>query len=204
MQVHRNLQVEPMDVTNETQVAAVASALRGRPIDVLINNAGVYAEQDGSFATQSVGKFNFSLLDRILAVNVKGPLIVSQAFLSNIEAGRDRKIIAISSTNGSLTQPFPGSGGTFYRASKAALNRAMQVLADELKAQRITVLLIHPGMVRTERHIEYRARHGWGTIPGLEPVDTPVSVQQMIQTIETASWSENARFVNYDGAELPW
>ncbi|HTY95283.1 MAG TPA: SDR family oxidoreductase [Steroidobacteraceae bacterium] len=198
--------VEPrqMDVTDEAEVHSLATSLGEVAVDILINNAGVYCEPDGSFATQSIGAFRFALLDRIMAVNLKGALLVSEAFLPHLRAGQARKLVCISSTNGSLTQPFPGGGATFYRASKAALNRAMQVVAEELREQRIAVLLIHPGMVRTERFFEYRQRRGVTQPAGPDSVDSAYAVAQMIRTIGEAGFEERARFMLYDGTALPW
>jgi len=203
-QCHANLAIHAMDVADEAQVTVLANRLRSSPIDVLINNAGVYSEPDGSFATQSIGAFRFALLERILAVNVKGPLLVSQAFLPHLRAGQRRQIVCMSSTNGSLTQPFPGGGATFYRASKAALNRAMQVMAEELSSERIGVLLLHPGMVRTERFFEYREQRRDRTPLGSESLETPVAVARMIHTIDAVDYAREARFLLYDGTPLPW
>ena len=129
-----NVRVETIDVTSEADAAALARRLNGVPIDVLINNAGVYNDRSncnaedcpGDWSTQVFGNLRFGLLDTILAVNVKGPLIVSEALLENVLASEQKKIVAISSSNGSLTGPEYSSGLIFYRASKAALNRAMQ------------------------------------------------------------------------------
>lgn len=201
---HTRLATHSMDVADEGQVSALADRLLASPIDVLINNAGLYSEPDGSFATQNIGAFRLALLEEILAVNVKGPLLVSQAFLPHLRAGHQRQIVCMSSTNGSLTQPFRGGGATFYRASKAALNRAMQVMAEELCSEQIGVLLLHPGMVRTERFFEYRERRGDTTPVGPDSLETPVAVAQMIHTIDTAGYAPEARFLHYDGTPLPW
>ena len=193
-----------MDVADEHEVSALAQSLGSSPLDVLINNAGVYCEPDGSFATQSIGAYRFALLERVLAVNVKGPLVVSQAFLPHLRAGREPKLVCISSTNGSVTEPFPGGGAVFYRASKAALNRAMQVIAEELRDPPIGVLLLHPGMVRTERFFEYRRRRGSPDALGPDSVETAFAVAGMIHTIEHSGYEEHARFLLYDGTPIPW
>ena len=201
---HARLSTASMNVTDEAQVSSLAERLRASPLDLLINNAGTYCEPDGSFATQSLGAFRFALLDEILAVNVKGPLLVTQAFLPHLRAGQRRQVVCMSSTNGSLTQSFPGRGATFYRASKAALNRAMQVMAEELADEKIGVLLLHPGMVRTERFFQYRQRRGDATPLGPDSLAAPSAVTQMIQTIDAAGYAPAARFLRYDGTPLAW
>jgi len=159
-----NFRVETLDVTNVEQARALAASLADVPIDVLINNAGVYNDRSecgaddgcaGNWATQSFGNLDYELLDTIMAVNIKGPLIVSEAFYENVKASDRKKIIAISSSNGTLTgEATPGPGATFYRMSKAALNREMQIVAASTRADGVTVIMFNPGPTLTE-HQEY-------------------------------------------------
>jgi NAD(P)-dependent dehydrogenase (short-subunit alcohol dehydrogenase family) len=201
---HDNVRVERMDVTNIDDVKALAAKLEDLPIDVLINNAGVYndrgdcREEDcpGDWNTQSFGNLRYPLFDTIMAVNVKGPLIVSEAFLDNVRASKQKKIVSISSTNGSLTEQLAGSGAIFYRASKAALNRAMQLVAREEQREGVTVVLLHPGAVLTERQAYLQ---GFGGMIGM-----PFSVTNMIATIDKITIADTGRFLNYDGEPAPW
>jgi NAD(P)-dependent dehydrogenase (short-subunit alcohol dehydrogenase family) len=195
---YKNVRVESMDVTNQEQVNALADKLKKVPIDVLINNAGVYADNNGSWDTQTFGKLDFALLDTIMAVNVKGPLIVTQAFVANVKMSRQKKIVNISSTNGSITKPLAGNGAIFYRASKAALNREMLLVADVLREDHIIVMLFHPGAVLTERQ-EYLRN---GSYPGM--VEMPFTVKQMIDTIGKLTMKDSGRFMLYDGSTVPW
>ena len=90
-------------------------------------------------------------MDTIMAVNVKGPLIVSEAFYENVKASKLKKIVAISSSNGTLTgEKPPRPGAIFYRTSKAALNRAMQIVAASTKEDGVTVVMLNPGPTLTE------------------------------------------------------
>jgi len=201
-----NVMIEKLDVTSEAEAAALAQRLRGVPIDVLINNAGVYNDRGGcrtedcpgDWSTQQFGNLRFSLLDTILAVNVKGPLLVSEALLENVRASKQKKIVAISSSNGSLTGPEYSSGLIFYRASKAALNRAMQLVALDQREAGITVLMLNPGPVLTERQ-EYM-REEFSEVM-LEMTD---SVSGMIEQIAAATLADSGRFIQYDGQTVPW
>ena len=199
-----NVRVERMDVADLADVAALAGKLQGVPIDVLINNAGVYADRSvcqgneacrGEGSTQSFGNMDYELLDTIMAVNVRGPLVVAESFIDNVRAGKQKKIVTISSTNGSVSQPLGGSGAISYRASKAALNRAMQLVAVHLKGEGVTVLLLHPGAVLTERQADL-------DFPGM--VEMEPSVTGMIEQIEKATLADTGRFIQYDGATAPW
>ncbi|HTT01031.1 MAG TPA: SDR family oxidoreductase [Steroidobacteraceae bacterium] len=199
-----NIRIETLDVTSPAQAEALAAKLHDVPIDVLINNAGVYAESDGDASTQNFGHFNFTLMDTILAVNVKGPLIVSQSFYPNILLGHQKKIISISSTTGQLTQPSPDTIGLFYRASKAALNREMQLLAQVLRPRGITVVLLHPGTVHTERFYEHIGKFKDLKLSDAGTLAPSFSVGRMIATIDRVTLKDSGRFLLYDGSPLPW
>ncbi|HEY9182704.1 MAG TPA: SDR family NAD(P)-dependent oxidoreductase, partial [Gammaproteobacteria bacterium] len=184
--------------------AALAAKLEGVPVDVLINNAGIYADRSvcsdescrGDGDTQSFGNTDYALFDQIMAVNVRGPLLVSEAFIDHVRASAQKKIVSISSTNGSVTFSLGGSGAIAYRASKAALNREMQLVAVHLKNEGITVLLLHPGAVLTERQANFRS------FPGM--VEMQPSVAGMIEQIAKATIADTGRFIQYDGATAPW
>ncbi len=141
---HPNVTVEALDVTDHAQVDALAAKYRGSPVDVLLNNAGI----SGGEAAGTFGKLRHDMYGTVHAVNVGGPLKMAEAFLPNVAASQQKKIINITSTQGSISRST--GGGYFYRSSKAALNMVMHSLAIDLKAQGITVGLISPGFVRTD------------------------------------------------------
>jgi NAD(P)-dependent dehydrogenase (short-subunit alcohol dehydrogenase family) len=200
---HPNVRVERMDVASIDEVQALARKLAGTPIDVLINNAGIYSDRAacadeacrGEDSTQSFGQLDYELFDTIMAVNVRGPVLVSEAFIEHVRASRQKKVVSISSTNGSITFTLGGSGAIAYRASKAALNRAMQLVAVHEKNAGVTVLLLHPGAVLTERQAHL-------TFPGM--IQMQPSVTGMIEQIEKATLADTGRFIQYDGATAPW
>jgi NAD(P)-dependent dehydrogenase (short-subunit alcohol dehydrogenase family) len=201
---YENVRVEHLDVTSAEDLEALATRLAGEPIDVLINNAGVYNDRSqchdddcpGDWSNQAFGDLNYALLDTIMAVNVKGPLMVSEALLPNVKASKRKLIIAIGSTNGSLTEPLGGSGAIFYRASKAALNRAMMLVALHEKPEGVTVVMLHPGAVVTERQAYLEGFKGM--------IEMPFSVMHMIETIDKLTPADTGRFLNYDGTTAPW
>jgi NAD(P)-dependent dehydrogenase (short-subunit alcohol dehydrogenase family) len=203
-----NVRVETLDVTSVEQAQALAERLADTPIDVLINNAGVYNDRSncdpadtgcvGDYSNQSFGRFDYDLLDTIMAVNIKGPLIVSEALYENVKASELKKIIAISSSNGTITGelPHPRPGATFYRMSKAALNREMQIVASSVREDGVTVLMFNPGPTLTE-HQEYLRGN---------PIMLEVSftVGHMIGTIERATLDDSGKFLRYDGEPEAW
>ena len=200
---HANVRVERMDVADFESIEALAAKLEGEPIDVLINNAGIYSDRSdcadescrGEGSTQSFGNMDYDLFDTIMGVNVRGPLVVAEHFIDNVRASRQKKLVSISSTNGSLTEPLGGSGAISYRASKAALNRAMQLVAVHERNAGVTVLLLHPGAVLTERQADL-------DFPGM--IEMEPSVAGMIEQIEKTTIADTGRFIQYDGTTAPW
>ena len=120
---HPNVRVEKMDVTSQEQVFGLAKRLQGTPIDVLINNAGIFClcdwmEQDTS---QRFGTLRYADFEPIFETNVKGLIMVSEAFVEHVKASRQKKIINISSAVGTISTPSVRS--FWYGASKAAVNK---------------------------------------------------------------------------------
>jgi NAD(P)-dependent dehydrogenase (short-subunit alcohol dehydrogenase family) len=200
---HPNVRIERMDVASIAEVRALAAKLAGVAVDVLINNAGIYSDRAacadeacrGEDSTQSFGNIDYELFDRIMAVNVRGPLLVAEAFIDNVRASTQKKLVNISSTNGSITFTLGGSGAIAYRTSKAALNREMQLVAVHERSAGVTVLLLHPGAVLTERQANL-------TFPGM--IEMQPSVSGMIEVIAKATIADTGRFIQYDGTTAPW
>src|SRR5690606_32546195 len=126
---------------------------------------------------------------RQVEVNALGPLKVSAALLGNLRDGG--KLAIITSRMGSMADNT--SGGHYgYRMSKAAVNAAGVSLAQDLRDRRITVLLIHPGYVKTE------LTGGKGL---LEP---PESAAGILRIIEKSDLEDTGSFIHVDGSRLPW
>ena len=204
---YKTMRIERVDVTDVEQVRALAKRLENVPIDVLINNAGIYndrgtcaADDDacpGDWTTQNFGRMRYQLLDTILAVNVKGPLLVSEMLFPNVKASKLKKLVAISSSNGSLTGPQAGGGAIFYRSSKAALNRAMQLVAASVKGDGVTVVMLNPGPTLTEHQMYLK-----GQFKGM--LETSFTVGNMIKTIDTVTIADTGKFLRYDGVAEAW
>lgn len=117
-------------------VGAAAEALGG--LDVLVNNAGVGV-------LGPLEDLSLADVDRVLAVNVRGVFLTSQAAAGRMAAGG--RIITIGSC---MVQRVPGPGGTLYALSKSALVGLTKGLARELGPRGITANLVHPGPIDTD------------------------------------------------------
>ena len=95
-------EVFPLDVSDDASVAAFASALAGRPIDLLINNAGVSGPK-----RQGALDMDFAGFLKALDVNTLGPLRVTQALLPNLRKAAGAKVGIVSSLMGSFSSRSP-------------------------------------------------------------------------------------------------
>ena len=184
--VEGDVSAETLDVDDGPQVAALANKLSGQPIDVLINNAGIYGPKDVTRDT-----VDYDAWGQVFRTNTMSPLAMSAAFAANVAQGGQKKIITLSSIMGSIAEN-DSSGDFIYRSSKAAVNAVMKSLAGDLKSEGITVAVLHPGWVRTD-------------MGGPDAsIEAPESVTGMRAVIAGLKESDSGRFLNYDGTEIPW
>jgi NAD(P)-dependent dehydrogenase (short-subunit alcohol dehydrogenase family) len=163
-------------------VTAAAEALGG--LDVLVNNAGVGVL--GPLETLSLAD-----VDRVLAVNVRGVFLASQAAAARMPEGG--RIITIGSC---MTHRVPGPGGTLYATSKAALAGMTKALARELGGRGITANLVHPGPIDTDMNPAdgpYAA--GQAAMTALGRFGTADEVASMVAYLAGASYVTGAEFL---------
>ncbi len=176
-----------LDVSDAETVYALRAELGETPIDVLVNNAGVYMEKYAPDAALRYDEWLYTL-----AVNTLGAVRVSEALAPNVARSSSRLIVTMSSHMGSIAD-ISAPGSLYYRSSKAALNAAMKGLALAYRPLGIVVLILHPGWVKTRMG-------GWDEAP-LTPEQ---SVAGMRRLVEGCTADMSGRFFRYDGRELPW
>jgi NAD(P)-dependent dehydrogenase (short-subunit alcohol dehydrogenase family) len=178
-------EVHALDVTSQDSIDQLAKTLKGKPIDVLVNNAGTHGDR------RPFGETDVALWKQIFAVNTIAPYQVLAALLDNLVAGAQKKVVNISSKVGSIGDG-PSGGSYAYRSSKTALNMVMMNAAHELRNHGITILLIHPGWVQTD----------------MGGPSAPVTIEQSItgvrRIIDKATPAETGHFYDYTGRQLPW
>jgi len=108
----------------------------GDSVRYLVHNAGVL-EPVGPLADISLKDWHY-----IQAINVEGPLFLTQALLPRLHGGR-----VLHMSSGAASRPIPGWGA--YCTSKAALHMLYQVLREELRDREIAVGSVRPGVVDT-------------------------------------------------------
>jgi NAD(P)-dependent dehydrogenase (short-subunit alcohol dehydrogenase family) len=181
---HKNIQLMDLDVANFEQIDLVAAQLKNTPIDVLINNAGVYPES-------SLSDADFKDWTTAFKINSMAPFKMTQAFLPHLVQGNQKKVATLSSKMGSIDDNTSGSE-YIYRSSKVAANMVMKSLSLDLAQYKIAVGILHPGWVVTDM----------GGPNGL--IDAKTSVTGLRQVIENLNPENSGRFIAYNGQEIAW
>ncbi len=137
------LDVLPMDVTDEASVRRAAERARsltdGRGIDVLVNNAG-YGQMG------PLEEVTDAELRKQYDTNVFGLMNVTRAFLPQLRARGEGRIVNVGSIGGRVTFPLMGA----YNSTKYAVESLSDALRVELAPFGIRVSLVEPGPIRTE------------------------------------------------------
>ncbi len=187
--------VERLDVQDHGAIDELAKRYRGQPIDILLNNAGIVGPYplDDHLERQHFGTMDYSVWDDVLHTNTFGPLKMTEAFVEQVAASKQKKIISISSSVGSITEvTIPGIA---YASSKSALNRVMTIVAKELAEQHIIVAMLCPGFTRTrmisEKHFQYA-------------IETNTSVKGMRKIISELTPDDTGSFTRYNGDKIAW
>ena len=140
LDIPRNsIDIFPLDVTDHDSITILKSDLGKRPIDVLINNAGIIGQRDG------FGTLDYSAWAGAMDTNVFGPMRIAEALIENVVESDLKQMVFITSRMGSITETHPNA--YVYRSSKAALNMAVRCMSLELADKGITAILFHPGHV---------------------------------------------------------
>jgi NAD(P)-dependent dehydrogenase (short-subunit alcohol dehydrogenase family) len=174
--------VAGVDVSDERALAAAARDLAGTAIDVLVCNAGMMVpdQLDAVQVDDVVRQFQ---------VNALGPLLTVRALRGLLRRGA--KVALITSRMGSIDDNT--SGRMYgYRMSKAALNMAGKSLALDLAGDGVSVVVLHPGAVRTDM------TGGGGQI------DVDESARGLLARIDALTPATSGAFLHQNGTPLPW
>jgi NAD(P)-dependent dehydrogenase (short-subunit alcohol dehydrogenase family) len=175
-----------LDVASAASVAAFARALDDVPIDLVINNAGVYGDP-----RQRLADFDYESAVKTFEINTLGALRVSQAFLPHLRRGKGRKLAHVSSAMGGVGAT-SAPGDLAYRMSKAALNMMSKSIALELHDDLIISVVIHPGWVRTDM--------GGPNAP-VTPAD---AARGILAQIDGARFIDSGEFLDWKGGRCSW
>jgi NAD(P)-dependent dehydrogenase (short-subunit alcohol dehydrogenase family) len=177
---HENVTVEELDVLDVEEIEALAAKYQDTPIDLLLNNAGINPYRVGGIA--NFGNMDFDRFEQILMVNVIGPVRVTEAFMENVAASEQKKIVVMTSTGGSVEHSVKmgRTSAPDYRASKSAINMIMKLLSLEVAERGIKVGIIGPNRF------------------------DDASINSMISIMDGLSLENSGVFYNAAGDVMPW
>ncbi len=179
--------IHQLDVRELAEIDQLSHKLQNLPIDILINNAGVYPHaQNGEFS-----HINYDDWMEAFRINTFAPLRMVEALVEQIARSQLKIVATITSKMGSITDNQRG-GSYIYRSSKAAVNMVVKSLAVDLQPLGIIAVLLHPGWVQTDMG-------GRGAL-----ISTKQSVTGMKSILNRMTHSDTGKFIAYDGQHIPW
>lgn len=181
----QQLSLHALDVTSADSRKQFVKAIGDQPVHLLINNAGVH----GGWG--QLGKLDETEWLKCLHINSIAPIKMVEALRANLANAEQSTVAILSSKMGSMADNTSG-GSYIYRSSKAALNAAAKSLAVDLQGEKVKVVILHPGWVRTDM----------GGPNGL--IDPPTSIGGMRRVLANLTWEQCGSFIAYDGTVIPW
>ena len=179
------LTIRKLDVIQDKDITVLAEELAGKPLDILLNNAGILGPKQQEF-----GRLDEAAWLETFSVNTLGPYRMARALADNVAGSKRRIIATITSEMGSTSGT---SGGYYvYRSSKAAANMIMKNLSLDLGRQGIICVALHPGWVRT--------RMGGSSAP-LSPEESGAGLFKVLTSLGR---EQNGSFLDYRGREISW
>jgi NAD(P)-dependent dehydrogenase (short-subunit alcohol dehydrogenase family) len=178
------LVVETLDVTSPGQLLALRQRLEGQRFDLLFLNAGMMAGRN-----VPLREVPDSDIASIFLTNAISPVRVADALLDRVPSGG--MVAFMSSILGSIGTNDDGRA-ELYRASKAALNSLIRSFRARHAEVNLTVLALHPGVVRT-------SMGGPGA-----PLDIETSVRSVADVLDARWGTGGQAFVDYRNDIIPW
>ncbi|WP_460118374.1 SDR family oxidoreductase [Pseudomonas sp. S2_C03] len=185
LQALGKVRIEKLDMDDQQAVIALSQQLKGEMFDLLFVNAGVKGPE-----VQTPGGATLAQVGQLFFTNAVAPINLAQRFVGQIRP--DTGVLAfMSSVLGSVTMP-DAPELALYKASKAALNSMTNSFVTQLGEQKMTVLSLHPGWVKTDMGGE-----------GAD-LDVETSTRGLIDQVNAYVGKGGHHFVNYRGDVIPW
>jgi 3-oxoacyl-[acyl-carrier protein] reductase len=143
-----------LDVSKRDQLKKAKEQLQKEDIriDILINNAGI-------FAPEGVAETTDEAWDSVLETNLTAPVFLTREFMDDFENSNNASVVNIGSINGVTTM----QGLVAYCATKGGLHHVTKQMAHDLAKKNIRVNCVAPGFIRTdmfeESHTPERQKH---------------------------------------------
>jgi NAD(P)-dependent dehydrogenase (short-subunit alcohol dehydrogenase family) len=186
-QFYGRVSILPLEITDVASLDRCAQQVRSAvdALDMLINNAAINAEGE------TLRTFDAEKAAQQWMVNAVGQVLVAQKFLDLLKAGKDPKIINVTSEAGSIST-MNHFRGYYYFGSKAAMNMFSRSMAWDPDTAGIITIALHPGWVRTDMG---------GSNAHLSVTE---SAEGTLKVIANLTPEDNGKFYTWEGKEYPW
>ena len=179
------VEIEPLDINEPEQIAALRHRLSGRVVDMLFVNAGTTTHEEHVH----IGDVTTEEFMRVMVTNALSPMRVIEALQDLVPAGG--LIGAMSSGQGSVANNETGLR-EIYRGSKAALNMFMRSFAAREAGTPRAMMLIAPGWIRTE-------------LGGPDaPFGVGESVPILVDLLLSKRGTRGLEYLDRNGRTVPW
>jgi NAD(P)-dependent dehydrogenase (short-subunit alcohol dehydrogenase family) len=179
------VEIEPLDVNEPAQIAALHGRLSGRRFEILFHNAGIA----NANPHESVAEAPTEAFVRVMVTNALSPMRVIEGLQDLILA--DGLIGIMSSGQGSISNNEKG-GAEVYRGSKAALNQFMRCYAARHAGEPRALVLMAPGWIRT-------ALGGPGAPFGVEE-----TIPKVVDVLISQQGRSGLQYLDREGRTVPW
>lgn len=176
--------VHRLDLFDMDQITALGGAFTGSALHVLIVAAGTFDRVGGAFSDGPPVP-----PEEVFWINAGAPMQVAESLFDSLKAADPGRMVFISSAEGIRGQ---GRRQSIYGQSKAALNDAIRLYAEDWAWNGVIGIALHPGWVRTDMG---------GSRAPLLPEDSAAGIQQVVATLTP---EDCGAFLDYRGNPLPW
>ena len=187
------IEVLPLDAADHGSIKALVAKFKGRPIDLLMCNAGIA----GPKPPVTTGKEGERIQDygddtwfEVLRTNLLGPVRIA-GYLADSVTASERKLIGFVTSRMANIEENNNGAFYMYRASKGGVEYRHQELSLELGKNGVTCVGLHPGWVRTD-------------FAPTGPVEPSASAEGLLKVMLGAGPADNGRFITYTGERVAW
>jgi NAD(P)-dependent dehydrogenase (short-subunit alcohol dehydrogenase family) len=184
LEYHGQVRLDTIDINNLTTVDAFVRRVHDEVFDVIFINAGI-----GGPEGQTAETITPEEMSHLFMTNAISPVRLAYKLLPMVKP--ENGILAfMTSILGSVAKNDHGMA-PLYSASKAALNQLTRSFVAKLE-ERITVLSLHPGWVKTDMGGPHA------------DIDVRTSVKGLADLLEAKAGSRKHEYLDYRGETLPW
>ena len=186
------LKLLKLDLETDSSIKKAAGEIAKNTdsLDILINNAGIFAPD----VDDILGELDFEMMDKMYRVNSLGPLKVTHSVIDLLLKGEEKLLINISSEAGSIAD-CSRKKEYGYSMSKAAVNMQSKIIQNHLQSKGLKVFALQPGYLKTYMLGEKNEE---------ADIEADESAAEIFRHFVQNSKQYEEIYYDYQGEKLPW